>query len=77
MSRGGRLFFFKNEGLQNQAPLYVQESLGDSPRLLLDPNLLSPDGTVALSVAGTESGWITPALRHFGQRIGLDGVPGP
>lgn len=50
VSRGGRLFFLRNDGLQNQAPLYLQESLEDSPRLLLDPNLLSPDGTVALMV---------------------------
>ncbi|HEU5217496.1 MAG TPA: prolyl oligopeptidase family serine peptidase, partial [Gemmatimonadales bacterium] len=49
-ARGGRLFFFRNDGLQNQSPLFVQEGLEGSPRLLLDPNLLSPDGTVALSV---------------------------
>lgn len=50
VSRGGRLFFFRNDGLQNQSPYYVQESLGAPPRLLLDPNLLSPDATVALAV---------------------------
>ncbi len=49
-SRSGRLFFFRNDGLQNQSPLYVQEAPEDSARLVLDPNLLSPDGTVALSV---------------------------
>lgn len=45
--RGSRLFFTKNEGLQAQAVLYVQEA-DNEPRLLLDPNTLSDDGTVAL-----------------------------
>ena len=47
--KGGRYFFFKNAGLQNQAVLYKQNSLTAQPEVLLDPNTLSPDGTVALS----------------------------
>ena len=46
---GGRYFFSKNSGLQNQAVFYVQEQLGAEPRVLIDPNTLAKDGTGALS----------------------------
>ena len=49
--RGGRWFQFRNSGLQNQPVLYVMAAPDDEGRVLLDPNALSPDGTVAVSGA--------------------------
>ncbi len=46
---GSRYYFYKNNGLQNQYVLYVQESLEDDPEVILNPNTFSEDGTVALS----------------------------
>jgi prolyl oligopeptidase len=58
--KGGRYFYLKNDGLQNHAVLYLQDALEGEPRVLLDPNTLSPDGTVALAgVAVSEDGrWL-------------------
>ena len=47
--RGEYFFFFKNDGLQNQAVLYVQKGLDGAPEVLLDPNKFSEDGTAQLS----------------------------
>lgn len=47
--RGDVYFVSRNDGLQNQAVLYTMASLRETPRVLLDPNTLSKDGTVALS----------------------------
>lgn len=45
---GSNYFFFKNDGVQNQSVLYIQKSLKDQPKVFLDPNKLSAEGTMAL-----------------------------
>jgi prolyl oligopeptidase len=47
--RAARYFYTRNNGLQNQAVLYTAPALDAAPSVLLDPNTLSPDGTIALT----------------------------
>lgn len=55
--RGSRYFYFKNDGLQNQSVLYTLTDLDAAPQVLIDPNLFSEDGTIALSsIAISENG---------------------
>jgi prolyl oligopeptidase len=46
---GGRWFYWRNTGLQRQAVIFGRRSLGGPEMLVLDPNALSPDGSIALS----------------------------
>ncbi|MFN0212634.1 MAG: prolyl oligopeptidase family serine peptidase [Saprospiraceae bacterium] len=45
---GGKYYFFKNDGLQNQSVLYVQDNLNSQAEIVLDPNKFSADGTTSL-----------------------------
>ncbi|MEN8865954.1 MAG: S9 family peptidase, partial [Akkermansiaceae bacterium] len=66
--KGGRYFFSKNDGLQNQSVLYSTQSLDMDPKVLLDPNTLSKDGTIALS-----SYEVSPDGRHLAYSISASG----
>ena len=65
---GGRYFYFENTGLQNQSVLYVQDARNAPARVLLDPNILSTDGTVALSgeAASTDGHYLAYSLSRSG-----------
>ncbi len=66
--KGGRYFQFLNSGLQNQDVLYVYQSLQEEPRLLLDPNTLSADGTSALNnwSISPDGKWLAYAISSSG-----------
>ncbi len=66
--KGKRYFQERNSGLQNQNVLYVMESLTSEPRVLLDPNTLSEDGTVALSsfAISKDGNWLAYATSASG-----------
>jgi len=59
---------YKNDGLQNQAVLYVQKGLEGKQEVLLDPNKLSTDGTVALQATG-----FSKSQKYFGYAVSASG----
>lgn len=65
---GNRVFFYKNDGLQNQSVLYTMRSLDETPLVLIDPNTFSSDGTVALG--GTS---VSPDGRYIAYAISTSG----
>jgi prolyl oligopeptidase len=49
---GDYYFFSRNDGLQNQAVVYIQKGLDGTPEVFLDPNTLSAEGTTAVNLIG-------------------------
>jgi prolyl oligopeptidase len=49
---GEYYLYLKNDGLQNQPVYYIQKGLDGKEEVFLDPNTLSKDGTVSISLAG-------------------------
>jgi prolyl oligopeptidase len=58
--QGGHWFYSRNTGLQRQSVVFMRETLNSPENVVLDPNSLSPDGSIALS------GFVpSPDGRHF------------
>src|SRR6202051_4167276 len=53
---GHRYLYRKNEGLQNQSVIYTLEKLSEAPKVLLDPNQLASDGTMAVTSTRVSEG---------------------
>jgi prolyl oligopeptidase len=66
--KGDRYFQLQNTGLQNQDVLIIKEGFDSKARVLLDPNLLSEDGTVALNTwaVSKDGNWLAYAISASG-----------
>jgi len=53
--RGDRWFQLRNSGLEDQDVLWTMAGAEDEGRVLLDPNVLAADGTVALTAAAVSA----------------------
>ena len=84
----GRLFYSRNSGLQRQSPIYVRTGHFDPPSMVIDPNALSPEGSMSLAqyapspdaklvVYGTAYGgadWETLRIRNVATGADLNDV---
>lgn len=64
---GEYTFFYKNDGLQNQSVLYFQKG-NEEPKVFIDPNILSKDGTAAMSLMGfsNDNKYVAYAINQSG-----------
>ena len=46
--RGDNIYFYKNDGLQNQSILYASSIQKEDERIVIDPNKFSNDGSISL-----------------------------
>lgn len=68
VKQGGRYFSSHNTGLQNQPTLRMRTTLDAAPTVVLDPNRLASDGTIALTAyaASPDGRWLAYALSRSG-----------
>ncbi|MGY8763563.1 MAG: prolyl oligopeptidase family serine peptidase [Fidelibacterota bacterium] len=66
--KGDKYYFYKNDGLQSQSVLYVQDSPTSEPVVFMDPNQLSNDGTIALG--GT---YFSNDHKYMGYSVSISG----
>jgi prolyl oligopeptidase len=61
----GRLFYVENSGTQLQPVLYMQNTLHDPPRVVLDPQEISPDGSIAVGdfAVSPDGRWVAYSMR--------------
>lgn len=66
--KDGKYYYYENSGTQNQSVLYVKDTLDGAGRVVLDPNTLSDEGTVALNDV-----FFSPDMKYMAYTINRNG----